>query len=231
MKSTYDSLDDIIVFDDFISPVYQDWLFFCANHQDLNWVRNDKTSINGIDRDSIDGFENGFTNIHMLYRGDELYNALNLESMRVMYGKNSHESELTKTFMALALEISELINAKFLNRMQIISTPQMGSNQVLFPHIDNDLPYGWSVIYYLNDSDGDTIIYRERCNNQFQLPNFIRNDLKIRKRISPKKGRAVAFKNDLLHSGSYPKYNSRFVVNMNFCEKLDFYESKKIAYS
>ena len=237
MKFTYDSLDDIIIFDDVISPVYQDWLFFSANNKDLTWLRYDNVSLGSADPNfkppnSVNQFKNGFSNIHNLYQGDEEYCALNLEKsntyMHEYGGKSTIKSELLSTFMPLALEISELIGAKFLHRMRINSIPQMGSNQVLLPHIDTLIP-GWSVIYYLNDSDGDTIIYEERCDDMSELSHIIENNkLKIRERVSPKKGRAVAFKNNLLHSASYPKYNSRFVVNMNFFEKPD-YESKKDA--
>ena len=47
-----------------------------------------------------------------------------------------------------------------------------------------------------------------------------KNIWNIKKRVTPKKGRAVAFKSDLFHSSSYSKDKSRFIVNINVCENL-----------
>lgn len=40
-----------------------------------------------------------------------------------------------------------------------------------------------------------------------------------KQRVTPKKGRAVAFKGDLFHSSSYPTKEPRLVVNINVSEK------------
>ena len=56
---------------------------------------------------------------------------------------------------------------------------------------------------YLNDSDGDTIIFDE---------NF-----KIKKRITPKKNRVVIFDGITYHTGCHPcKNDKRIVLNVNF---------------
>lgn len=61
----------------------------------------------------------------------------------------------------------------------------------------------WTAIYYVNDSDGNTIIFDE--------------DLKVRKVITPKKGRLVLFHGHSLHAGQPPIHsNKRIVINYNF---------------
>ena len=57
------------------------------------------------------------------------------------------------------------------------------------PHIDTQevIPYHWTMIYYINDSDGDTLVFNETGEN-IPVKNFT-----INKKISPKKGRAVIF--------------------------------------
>jgi hypothetical protein len=88
------------------------------------------------------------------------------------------------------------------------------------PHIDSYVPNSWNVIYYLNDTDGDTIIYNERTQDAFEYPAMVDKDAWTEKqRITPKKGRAVAFKGDLFHSSSYSTLNPRLVVNINVSEK------------
>jgi hypothetical protein len=68
------------------------------------------------------------------------------------------------------------------------------------PHID--LPYShFSMIYYVNDADGETI--------------FFDNNTNIVKRVMPKKGRVALFNGSILHSAGIPKKDSRCIVNFN----------------
>ena len=62
-----------------------------------------------------------------------------------------------------------------------------------------------SLIYYINDSDGDTIFFNDK--------------LKEIKRVNPKKGRAVIFDSQILHCGSNPiKQQNRAVINFIYKE-------------
>ena len=71
------------------------------------------------------------------------------------------------------------------------------------PHIDIRDNEHIGLIYYVNDSDGDTFMFN--------------NNLEIRKRITPKKNRAVVFKGNILHSAGHPlKTNRRLVINFDF---------------
>ena len=72
-------------------------------------------------------------------------------------------------------------------------------------HIDfpKDLT-GITCIYYVNDSDGDTIFFDEKGANEI-------------KRVSPKKNRLVYFDSNIPHAGCPPKNNQvRCVINFNF---------------
>ena len=72
-----------------------------------------------------------------------------------------------------------------------------------YPHIDNDYDGYYSLIYYVNDTDGDTILFD--------------NDLKITKKITPQKGKAILFKSNTLHAACNPiKNNKRSVINFVF---------------
>ena len=58
------------------------------------------------------------------------------------------------------------------------------------------------IIYYVNDSDGDTCIFD--------------NEGKVQHRISPKKGRFLVFDGNRKHAGSHPYHaNYRVVINSN----------------
>ena len=80
------------------------------------------------------------------------------------------------------------------------------------PHVDIEKGGGWTGIYFVNESDGDTVIFNEKGNEP------IRNneEISVKKVIKNKRGRLVLFKQNLLHAGC-PPINSkkRIVVNYN----------------
>ena len=76
------------------------------------------------------------------------------------------------------------------------------------PHVDDDAPTE-TLLYYVNESDGDTFIFNNEARNE--------NRLSIEHRISPKKGRAILFDSRILHAGSPPtKTETRIVLNFMF---------------
>ena len=80
------------------------------------------------------------------------------------------------------------------------------------PHVDIEDGGGLTGIYYINDSDGDTVIFNEKDNTP------IRNneEISVRKVIKNKRGRLVLFDQSLLHAGCPPiKSNQRLVINFN----------------
>ena len=83
------------------------------------------------------------------------------------------------------------------------------------PHVDSYFKNAWNVIYYIDDSNGDTVIYNERASERHEYMSLVQQDQwTVKERVSPKKGRAVAMKGDLFHSSTLPKGVWRPVVNM-----------------
>jgi hypothetical protein len=74
------------------------------------------------------------------------------------------------------------------------------------PHTDSSTPH-WVCLYYVNDSDGDTIFYKDDKTTEI-------------KRVSPKKGRIAFFDGSIYHAGTPSENNSRSVVNFNFIPYL-----------
>ena len=62
------------------------------------------------------------------------------------------------------------------------------------------------VLYYVCDSDGDTIIYNETDNSDVYT---------LKQKVSPKKGRVVIFDGALMHTAEQPLNNTRCVINYN----------------
>ena len=80
------------------------------------------------------------------------------------------------------------------------------------PHIDLYEPH-WVFLYYVIDSDGDTIIYDYKSKNKDDIPYF--EDVKEIKRITPKQGRVVVFDGAHWHTADQPRKNKRCIINFN----------------
>ena len=77
------------------------------------------------------------------------------------------------------------------------------------PHIDIYSRKHLVVLYYVCDSDGDTIIYNER---EKETPDGVYT---IKERVTPKQGRVVLFDGWLMHTAEQPINNVRCIVNYN----------------
>jgi hypothetical protein len=76
------------------------------------------------------------------------------------------------------------------------------------PHVDLPQPH-WVMIYYVNDSDGDTVIL-DKTHPDWQNAAVLHT-------VSPKKGRAVLFDGRHYHCGTSPaRHDVRIVLNYDF---------------
>jgi hypothetical protein len=83
----------------------------------------------------------------------------------------------------------------------ITESKKYTKNSYGIPHIDFDINH-YVLIYYVNDSDGDTVLFDE--------------NKKIYKKISPKKNSVLLFRGNILHAGGHPVESStRCVINFN----------------
>ena len=107
---------------------------------------------------------------------------------------------LDEFFKIRPLNINRVSRAKI--NMQTMS--DFKSNEHNTPHIDNTDPH-YVLIYYVNDSDGDTFIFEDK-------------DKKIIKQVTPKRGRFLLFPGELYHAGRPPvNHKNRVLINFNLC--------------
>jgi hypothetical protein len=98
------------------------------------------------------------------------------------------------------LQTQHIILKYLIQCRSYLQTPSLNPT-ILKPHVDRGHPH-LVCLYYVNDSDGDTIFYDNE-----------KNEIK---RVSPKKGRIVFFNGSILHSGSSPSKSTRILINYNF---------------
>jgi hypothetical protein len=134
-----------------------------------------------------------------------------------LFTEGSFDSEYVDIVMKImrGLEEKEGIVCKEMYRAKCNLLPQDPSYGVEYyhpPHVDvanpNDNMY--SLVYYVNDSDGDTIVFNEKVGEEF-------TGVTIAHRQTPKQGCALLFKSGTYHASTSPMITkSRVVINIVF---------------
>ena len=129
------------------------------------------------------------------------------------HGYVDYPSELSSVFHDLFIRLIQNSCAK-INRKNVdviqgrsfcqlpISSDKMSVDT---PHIDTKDDH-FVMLYYVCDSDGDTIIYNEQEKS---------DSYTVQKKITPKQGRVVLFDGSYYHTAEQPLNNIRCVVNYN----------------
>jgi hypothetical protein len=129
-----------------------------------------------------------------------------------MYSGWSWWSE--KTSIISPLEALDL--KYYIQRIKVNMNPKeipQHKGSCYVPHVDIEKGGGWTGIYYVNDSDGGTVIFNELTNTP------IRNneEISVKQVVQNKRGRMVIFNQDSLHAGCPPiESDNRIVINYNF---------------
>tara|TARA_B100001057_G_scaffold64039_3_gene57589 strand:- start:7158 stop:7685 length:528 start_codon:yes stop_codon:yes gene_type:complete len=97
-------------------------------------------------------------------------------------------------FAELNIDFIDIIAARL-----FITVPHKTKLDFYAPHTDRPEKH-LGLIYYVNDSDGDTVFFEKE---------------KVIEKVTPKKGRIVLFDGETLHSGGFPTDNPRCIVNFN----------------
>jgi len=143
------------------------------------------------------------------YKGSTFKDKI-LDEYDFMLGHNLYDIDTKSTatsftfkFLQILFYLSYHINFFITDvyRMRFFHQPPSIKPITLPPHTDQETPH-LSCIYYINDSDGDTIFYNE---NKEEI-----------KKVSPKKGRIAFFDGSIPHSGSRPSTTHRRLININF---------------
>ena len=115
---------------------------------------------------------------------------------------------LSKACQYLKIPETEVIQGRSFLQWPLVN---IDTSVVDLPHIDLDEgDEHIGVLYYVVDSDGDTIIYNERT----ESPSYTE-----KQRVSPKQGRVVIFEGGQYHTAEQPTKGTRCIVNYN----LDYY--------
>lgn len=101
---------------------------------------------------------------------------------------------ILKNFESIGMDVNDASQARSFLQFPIAREKILDT-----PHVDQPGPH-WVWLYYVLDSDGDTVIY---------LPDGKEQT------VTPKQGTAVLFDGKLKHTAYQPQKNLRLIVNYN----------------
>jgi hypothetical protein len=205
-------MDDLIVIDDFIPVQLQDKFDMLLHSQGFNWVYSDNTAQN---QESFTHYVKNYSGV-----GDKVLDDGQMVS-NIFHSQAPEELMQTKYLdmvTSLIWFMFDKVEGSHINEFRRIKA-NLGmrkgdefEGKIATPHVDWKYPNSKSILYYVNDADGDTIIYNERYGDTIaNVP------LTERKRVKPKKGRAIIFDSDIVHSHQYNLISkTRSVINLCF---------------
>ena len=125
-------------------------------------------------------------------------------------------SDFHDLFVDLIKASCSKINVEEVDVYQGRSFLQLPSNikreDVDTPHTDMAFRH-FVMLYYVCDSDGDTIIYNEKTISE--------KGLTVQKKVTPKQGRVVLFDGAYYHTAQQPNHNKRCIVNYDLKDLSD----------
>ena len=184
--------DEVFVFDDIIDEVYQNKIKSVLigetryNDEDFPWYYIDDITASG-------DYEN------------QKRGAFGHDYVHYEFGI---ESNFHYLFIDLIKKSCSKLKIKEVNTLQGRSFLQLPTNikreDVDSPHTDMSHRH-FVMLYYVCDSDGDTIIYNEKVISE--------KGLTVQKKITPKQGRVVLFDGAYYHTAQQPNHKLRCIVN------------------
>ena len=130
-----------------------------------------------------------------------------------------HDGKMRNTYYAELMtpiinQIRQTVNGKDILRSRLDMTMSVSGKYLHNPHID--YPYdNITTIFYLNDSDGDTVLFDEYGKDVNTI--YSQSTLKEVHRVTPKANRLLIYEGNRLHTGNSPiRHKRRILLNSNF---------------
>ncbi len=193
---------DVTVIDDFIDKEYQEEIKnILIGNQDFVW----------------DGQEISFdwyfiSDVTDAYSERQQKRCALTHEYAVIDWEEDEDDELNNLFVPMLSEVcnkTNFDNLKILQGRSFLQFPlNLKDRTPDTPHIDVEDQEHIVALYYVCDSDGDTIIYNEREDKGLEAASYT-----IKEKVTPKQGRMVIFDGTLFHTAEQPQNNMRCVVN------------------
>ena len=213
--------DDIIIYDDLVPQKTQQRFLDSVTDTNLHWMDFDETKTAG---DYFKGRK--YTNDQLkIIPSQYLIKLAYTAAQRLENDEGTiHQPECFFYFGQMILDLfSEKsgIKVKKILRMKMNSQtrnamfPEFDENCCNDIHTDTEIPHK-TILYYINDADGDTILMNEKFQPADNIPGAEVNTT-VATRVTPKQGRIVCFDGLRYHAPSNPIFaRKRYLLNINF---------------
>ena len=187
------------VLDDFIHPGYQDLIKSTLDGALWSYFR-DMDYDNDEELAGVDGAPSYSQFINIPFHHGNILNP-----------------ELHHILLPLVSKIvsEDLLGYVLTRSRSILQIPSVERPDMYVPHVDTNGTGMVSAVYYVNDSDGDTVLFEESAYD-VDMADRGTHQFKEEDRVSPKKGRLVIFPSSRYHCGSPPSKSDRMLINFNF---------------
>lgn len=193
------------VIDDFLPSAYFKFLseeVFCDDH--FSWFFNSDQSYPDSSSYSVNG--------------EDQKNSFGFSRLIWSEGKPNKliSDKIAYSVLPFALMVKDKLRADKILRVRADMTLYNPDNLIHGPHVDYSY-FHYSSIFYLNESDGNTQIFNEKCQNGKGISGLNSTSLTIKKVIEPKPNRLILFDGRYVHTGSSPStHKCRKILNSNF---------------
>ena len=190
------------VFDDIISPTYQDVIESLMSSPEVPWNWQDSMDYPHSSNDTKSGGYSQF--ICDIYNNGQIFDT-------ALYHV---------TIGLLSTVVDDIIPGYHPVRLRaILQTPRAEDIKHYPPHTDATNTGGVSAIYYPTDATGDTYLFNEYdINDKVEIDRF-KHKWEPVDSVSPKKGRLILFPSNHYHAGSPTDSERRMLININFFSK------------
>lgn len=198
-------MDTYKVINDVISKNSQNRLYSVLTARDFIWhIMRDSAYASGINTPEFWNMISTIGYSRTVFAGGQIY-----EKDIMPWCLNILDSTLEKA----GIEMDELHRIQ-INLLYRNTDPAYKEGMWTTAHVDEDKDHT-VLLYYVNDSDGDTFLFNEKRGEDF-------NKFTEMARVTPSAGSALLFNGQYFHSASNP-INSikRLAINFNFTEKKD----------
>lgn len=199
------------VIDDFLDESYFDFIVNDVMNDDgFPWYYSEDASYPDSVQYTVNGKmsnRQGFSNLII----ENNYPVVPREEYRRVTGYR-----LADQIYPFALKVKSYLGAKDVLRVRADMCLNNGEETIHGPHVDYPNQHHYSSILYLNETDGNTIIFNERATDR-QVQYSDMRDFTVQKVIEPKPNRLVVFDGRYIHTGCSPtKHKCRKLLNSNY---------------
>jgi len=128
---------------------------------------------------------------------------------------NFNEKSSTHFIGPAIFMIKDYVQCDQIYRSRLDMTVNVSKKFRHSPHVDLNRP-NTTAILYINDSDGDTVIFNEKV-DETNYPVDKNREYTVKKEISPVSNRLLVFSGDYIHTGHSPMHHkNRVLLNCNF---------------